>query len=127
MKLLVSRPNQVLYICLAICVWLIFSLVVGREDAVYFFLQMLIGLLCLGWVIFSCIKLGKTIFHPLPMCSLILMWALVISPFIAVVTDHYLGLPPKDIDFKGWTINISFAYMLCVVFFTVGAFLGLDK
>lgn len=88
-------------------------------EGVYFAAPVFISSFLLFQLIQQTLK-NTTIFHPVPFVSLILLWSMVCSPFVAYGSGYNVALPPKEIDWLTWHVMTSILYTFCVLFFYVG-------
>ncbi|WP_289132047.1 hypothetical protein [uncultured Spongiibacter sp.] len=110
---------------------LLLFLVVGclalGVDFIYYMPQVLLGSAILLVIYKKSIDYGGSIFHPLPLISLVFVWSMVFSPVVSSATGFYLSMPPKEIDFEEWNLKISFVYLFCLMLFFMGVFFGLKE
>ena len=66
---------------------------VGIEGA-FFAVQVFFGTFLLLYTFFNSIK-NTTVFSSVPFLSLVLIWSMVCSPFIAYASGYNIALPPK--------------------------------
>lgn len=113
--------TRIIFLVLAALVGLC---VILKEEAPFYFVQVAIGSALLLVLLKESVDRGGTIFHPVPLTCIILLWAFVFSPVVSVYTDYYLALPPKLIDYEKWIWYVSWIYTVILVFLFLGVLLG---
>jgi hypothetical protein len=96
-------------------------------DSLYFLPQIVIGTFALIGLALHGQRFGSTIFHPIPLVSIVLVWSLTLAPAVSVYVDHYVSWAPKEIEWSYWMPTISWLYTIGTLLFVVGARLGLRK
>lgn len=100
------------------------ALMLGSEAAALSF-QVLLGSFLLSYVALFSISKGGSVFHPLPITSLIMLWAMVYSPVFNVYFDHVVMRAPKVIDLNPSIYYVSWLYLLCICFYVFAVMLSM--
>lgn len=95
-------------------------LFVGIES-VYFFIPILFSSILLLTTYYKSISYGSTVFHPIPLVCIIMLWSFTLAPAAAVGLDSYLILAPKNINWLPWMVLISWIYLFGVILFCSAA------
>ncbi|MCG9714997.1 hypothetical protein L1D29_19600 [Shewanella insulae] len=65
-------------------------------------------------------KKNASIFHPLPLVCIVLIWSMVLAPIVALTSGYHLAIPPKEINWPIWFLVITYIYFICLLFLYLG-------
>lgn len=99
----------------------LFFFIVYNIDYSLFFLQFNISYIFLERLLCQSTRYGSTIFHPIPITCLILLFSFLIAPILSVGEGVYLFNAPKDIDWNYYLFILSLLYTLGIILFYLGA------
>lgn len=111
MNVVVKKNN----IAFSLICGLLTFLIIG-VDFVYIAIPFLLGMLSLLEAVSLGIKKGGTLFHPYVFVSLILVWALILSPILSIYVKQYLFYSPKEIDWNKWVYICFWFYFFISIF-----------
>lgn len=86
----------------------------------FIFIPVNVSIVILLKVYFSASKYGSTIFHPLPLTSIILIVSFVLAPIVSIGFNTFLFAAPRNIDWSKWMIVLSWLYFIGIILFYFG-------